>query len=123
MAIQNAEKGDVKLMSKKIRELLNELSAWETQARATNPTFKGFEEEQAKVLEFIEVIAKETNLERVDELKKKVTALTRTIFKINQEVLKLFKDRKKLLESQEKTQEQTQEVVAENKPEEEVKAE
>lgn len=60
----------------------------------------GYETEQAAVLEYIEVIGKQTSLDLVDELKKKVTNLTRNLFKISQDCLKLFKDRKKVLEQE-----------------------
>jgi hypothetical protein len=72
-------------------------------------------------LEFIETIAKETSLTLVDDLKKKVTNLTRLIFKISQGCLKQFKDRKKILEAEGKAKEQEEsntepEPVTENGP-------
>lgn len=87
-------------MSKVIREQLNALLEWEAQHKSVNPSFTGYETEQVVVLEFIETIGKQSQLELVDELKKKVTSLTRIIFKISQDCLKLFKDRKKVLEQE-----------------------
>lgn len=104
-------------MSKKIRTLINDLATWEEEAKA-NPYFKGYEEEQTVVLEFIETIAKETDLKLVDDLKKKVTNLTRLVFKISQECLKKFKERKKILEAEGKAKEaaegETKEITEKN---------
>lgn len=117
MTIQRTGKTDVKLMSKKIRTLINDLATWEEEAKA-NPYFKGYEEEQTVVLEFIETIAKETDLKLVDDLKKKVTNLTRLVFKISQECLKKFKERKKILEAEGKAKEaaegKTKEITEKN---------
>jgi hypothetical protein len=44
-------------MSKKIRELLISLATWEEEQRA-NDAFRGYEEWQKLVLEFIETISK-----------------------------------------------------------------
>lgn len=117
MSIQNSGKEDVKIMSKKIRELLISLATWEEEQRA-NEAFRGYEEGQKLVLEFIETISKQTNLELVDELKKKVTNFTRIIFKITQDSLQQLKNRKKLLETQAKALENnTTEEITQNSTE------
>lgn len=87
-------------MSKKLRTQINEIATWvETEAK-TNALFVGYEAEQTALLAHIETIAKETDMALVDDLKKKITAFTRFVFKISSGYLKQFKERKAILEAE-----------------------
>ena len=96
IAIKKANKTGIKLMSKKIRTQLNELKAFEEGLQA-NEHFGGYEAEQEEVVNYIEEVRAETNLDLIDEIKKKVTNLTRALFKLQNGCLKQVKERKKEL--------------------------
>lgn len=93
---KKGKEGEVRLMSKKIRTQINDLKAWEEEQRQSE-LFVGYEEQQEKVVAFINEMAPKKDLKLVDDLKVVVKELTRLIFKRQNECMTLLKERKKEL--------------------------
>lgn len=101
--VDTKELQDVKVMTKKLREQINAAKAFEAECQEGNKFFSGYESEQEAFLNYIESLGKISAGEKEHKIaliKLELQKFTRVVFKQSTESMKLYKDRKKVVNSQ-----------------------